>query len=61
MSKLTLFFLLVFDGSGYLSGEDERGGVLVGDGGGGGYLPGEDARGGSDNERIFLLFRQEEE
>ena len=64
--KLTLFFLLIFDGGGYLPGEDgcsgrggaeaaadrDGGGVLVGDGGGDG---GEDAR----NE-IFLVYKEAE-
>ena len=44
MSKLRLFFLLIFDGvGGYLSGEDAGDdGVVLG--GGGGYLYGEDGR-----------------
>ena len=59
MSKLRLFFLLIFDGGGgYLSGEDAGDdGVVLGDGG---YLLGEDVRGGSDNEKIFLLYKEEE-
>ena len=85
-----LFFLLIFDGGGYLSGEDGRGGrggaeaaadrdgvgVLIGDGGGdgggGGYLSGEDSVEDSfsagdgiepsfGNERMFLVYKEEEE
>ena len=44
LSKLTLFFLLIFDGGGYLSGEDVRSGG-----------------GGSDNEKIFWVYKEEEE
>ena len=45
----------------------DGGGVLIGGGGGGDagggrYLSGEDVRGGgSDNEKIFLVYKEEEE
>ena len=62
LSKLTLFFLLIFD-SGYLSGEDVRGRhggtEAAADRDGGGVLT-EDAGGGSDNEEIFLVYKEEE-
>ena len=41
-------------GGGYLPGEDGRGGVLVGDGDGGG------GGGGSNNEKIFLVYNEED-
>ena len=64
LSKLTLFCLLIFDGSGgYLSGEDVRGGrggvEAAADRDGGGVLT-EDVMRPSVSERIFLYKEKEE-
>ena len=62
MSKL--FFLLIFDGDGYLFGEDARGGregaEAAADRDGGG-VPTEDAMRPSVNEKFFLVYSEEEQ
>ena len=65
LSKLTLFFLLIFDG-GYLSGEDGRGGrggaEAAADRDGGGVLNGGgDGGGRGSNNEIFLVYKEEED
>ena len=60
-----IFFLAFKEEEAEAAVDRDGGGVLIGgeeDAGGGGYLSGEDVRGsGSDNEKIFLVYREEEE